>query len=262
MVKRHRALCHFTRGHTPVPFPIPHTHGPTSLTLSVQSYKDGDKVPDDAAEALHPKLAAHVLGLSTHTTTPQITVYALDALLKDGGKKVVIVDCRPPNERYVSSIDFASRGSVAARTTITAALGDVAFVDAVDNNVSALVDAFDLTREIDGCDVLVCVSATGEEAGVASALIAAKLDGNGDDEGETAGETGSDEQKRSKKSKSDCRSLCGGVVAWFNTGYGLVDPNTGTATESVHPGQRQRAGLVRPRRNHFKFPKEGEDGKA
>ena len=199
MVKRHRALCHFTRGHTPVPFPIPHTHGPTSLTLSVQSYKDGDKVPDDAAEALHPKLAAHVLGLSTHTTTPQITVYALDALLKDGGKKVVIVDCRPPNERYVSSIDFASRGSVAARTTITAALGDVAFVDAVDNNVSALVDAFDLTREIDGCDVLVCVSATGEEAGVASALIAAKLDGNGDDEGETAGETGSDEQKRSKK---------------------------------------------------------------
>lgn len=49
-------------------------------------------------------------------------------------------------------------------------------------------------------------------------------------------------------------------MAWFNAGFALVDPGTGAASEAVHPGSKTRAGLVRPRRNAFKFPKEGEEG--
>ena len=119
-------------------------------------------------------------------------------------------------------------------------LGDVAFEDAVDNNIAALVDSAsaELADALETCDVVVCFSAFGAEAGAAAPLVAEKV------------------------GATDCRNLCGGIVAWFNAGFALVNPNTGTASEAVHPGSKTRAGLVRPRRNAFKFPKEGEEGGA
>ena len=108
------------------------------------------------------------------------------------------------------------------------------------NNIAALVDSAsaELADALETCDVVVCFSAFGAEAGAAAPLVAEKV------------------------GATDCRNLCGGIVAWFNAGFALVDPNTGTASEAVHPGSKTRAGLVRPRRNAFKFPKEGEEGGA
>ena len=197
---------------------------------------DGDATEPDAADALHAKLAAYVASLETHTTARQVSVYDLDVLLKDKTKKVGVVDCRPAHEREVSGLDVASRGSVAARTSVAVALGDVAFVDAVDNNLAALVESAAELETLEACDVVVCVSAFGAEAGAAAPLVAEKT------------------------RVADCRNLCGGVVAWFNAGFALSDPSTGAAVEAVHPGSKTRAGLVRPRRNAFKFPKEGEEG--
>ena len=222
---------------------------------------DGDAKEDDASTQLHPKLAAHVDGMSTHTTTTQITVSTLDLLLKDSNKRIAIVDCRTEAERNVSTLDYSSRGSVSSRTTVHVILGDVAFVDAVDNNLAALVDSFDLS-EIADCDTVVCVSATGAEAGVVAPLIQSKLDNPDGEakENEETEETENSELPKPEKLKSDCRNLCGGVIAWFNAGYGMLDPSTGTGTEAVHPGLRNRIGLVRPRKNQFRFPKEGEEG--
>ena len=201
---------------------------------------DGDAAEPDAADALHAKLAAYVASLETHATTKQVSVRDFDVLLKDKTKKIGIVDCRPARERAVSALDAASRGAAAARTSVVVALGDVAFEDAVDNNIAALVDSAsaELADALETCDVVVCFSAFGAEAGAAAPLVAEKV------------------------GATDCRNLCGGIVAWFNAGFALVDPNTGTASEAVHPGSKTRAGLVRPRRNAFKFPKEGEEGGA
>jgi hypothetical protein len=197
---------------------------------------DGDATEPDAADALHAKLAAYVASLETHATTRQISVRDLDVLLKDKTKKVGVVDCRPAEERAVSALDLASRGAAVARTSVVVVLGDVAFVDAVDNNIAALIESNVELETLETCDVIVCFSAFGAEAGTAAPLV-------------------------SEKTKvADCRNLCGGVVAWFNAGFALVDPGTGAASEAVHPGSKTRAGLVRPRRNAFKFPKEGEEG--
>ena len=53
------------------------------------------------------------------------------------------------------------RGSVAARASVTVALGDVAFVDAVDNNLAALIESASELETLEHCDVVVCVSAFG-----------------------------------------------------------------------------------------------------
>ena len=123
---------------------------------------DGDATEPDAADALHAKLAAYVASLETHATTRQISTRDLDVLLKDKTKKVGVVDCRPAEERAVSALDLASRGAAAARTSVAVVLGDVAFVDAVDNNIAALVDSNVELEQLETCDVIVCFSAFGE----------------------------------------------------------------------------------------------------
>ena len=179
---------------------------------------DGDATEPDAADALHAKLAAYVASMETHATTRQVSVYDLDVLLKDKTKKVGVLDCRPAHERAVSGLDVASRGSVAARTSVAVALGDVAFVDAVDNNLAALIESASELETLEHCDVVVCVSAFGAEAGAAAPLVAEKT------------------------RVADCRNLCGGIVAWFNAGFALSDPSTGAACEAVPPA-RKRAHL-------------------
>ena len=197
----------------------------------------GDAKETDASEALHPKLAAFVAGFPTHHTTRQVSIAEFDGLLRDVKKRVAVVDCRSAGERNVSVLDLDSRGPVAARTCSAFALGDVAFVDAVDNNIAAIVEGSnDLMQTLQTFepDVVVCVSTFGEESGVAAPLL-----------GEKTG-------------FSDVRSLCGGAAAWFNAGFALLDPSAGTATEALHPGTKPRQGFVRhpERRNAFKFPKE------
>ena len=55
---------------------------------------------------------------------------------------------------------------------VAVALGDVAFVDAVDNNIAALVESAAELETLEACDVVVCVSAFGAEAGAGLILLA------------------------------------------------------------------------------------------
>ena len=177
---------------------------------------EGEAREPDPADDLPPKFAAYVSAFPTHATTPQIGVKRLNALASRK-KKIAVVDCRPEEERAVSIIP----GSIP--------LGDVKFADATDNNVGACMDSADLTSA-EGADLVVAVSSTGAEGGVAATLLGEKLG-------------------------VEARNLCGGMVAWFNAGGEVRDPD-GAPCERVHPGSRRCAGFVRPRRNRFRFPKE------
>ena len=177
---------------------------------------EGEAREPDPADDLPPKFAAYVSAFPTHATTPQIGVKRLNALAARK-KKIAVVDCRSEEERLVSVFP----GSIP--------LGDVKFADDTDNNVGACVDAADLTAA-EGADLVVAVSSTGAEAGVAAPLLGEKLG-------------------------VEARNLCGGMVAWFNAGGEVRDPD-GAPCESVHPGIRRCAGFVRPRRNRFMFAKE------
>ena len=102
--------------------------------------------------------------METHATTQAVSVYDLDVLLKDKTKKVGVVDCPVRRSDVGAGWAAASRGSVAARTSVAVALGDVAFVDAVDNNLAALIESASQLETLEHCDVVVCVSAFGAEA--------------------------------------------------------------------------------------------------
>lgn len=189
---------------------------------------EGEAVEPDPADDLPPKFAAFVTAFATHEpmlrSASLIGVKRLDALLKAGKTKVAIVDCRPAEERAVSSIRDA------------AALGDVQFTDETDNNVAACAEAFEVnTAEIAACDLIVAVSSTGAASHVAAPLLREKANGK------------------------ETRSLVGGMVAWFNAGGEVVDAE-GDACDAVHPGSRRCLGFFKGakggRRNTFKFPKE------
>jgi hypothetical protein len=94
----------------------------------------------------------------------------LDVLLKDKTKKVGVVDCRPAEERAVSALDLASRGAAVARTSVVVVLGDVAFVDAVDNNIAALIESNVELETLETCDVIVCFSAFRRRGGDGGAV--------------------------------------------------------------------------------------------
>ena len=131
---------------------------------------EGEAVEPDPADDLPPKFAAFVTAFATHEpmlrSASLIGVKRLDALLKAGKTKVAIVDCRPAEERAVSSIRDA------------AALGDVQFTDETDNNVAACAEAFEVnTTEMAACDLIVAVSSTGAASHVAAPLLREKANG-------------------------------------------------------------------------------------
>mmetsp|Transcript_17647 Transcript_17647/g.43607 ORF Transcript_17647/g.43607 Transcript_17647/m.43607 type:complete len:418 (+) Transcript_17647:1960-3213(+) len=178
---------------------------------------EGEATEPDPADDLPPKFGSYVGMLSTHATSSQMGMKKLNRLVGEK-KKIAMVDCRPDNERAVSTIRGALPLSEGVR-----------FVSAADNNLAELVEKADLSLA-SGCDFVLCISGVGAEGGVAAPLLAAKIG-------------------------VEAHNLCGGILAWFNAGGEVVDGED-TPVEAVHPGSKRCIGFVGPkRRNTFKFGK-------